>query len=44
MSLLRRLANRLRRQELLDPELAALERIFRTPAATRRNTRKGDQT
>ncbi|MFB6568265.1 hypothetical protein [Streptomyces noursei] len=40
MKLLRRLAAHLRRQEPLDHTLADLERIYRAPAARRRNTRK----
>lgn len=46
MNALRRLANRLKplRQEPLDPTLAELERIWRHPAATRRNTpRRGNR-
>lgn len=38
MNLLRRLAARLRRREPLDPQLAALETIWRHPAARHRNT------
>lgn len=40
MNRLRALAARLRRREPLDPQLAALEAIWRHPAARRRNTRK----
>lgn len=38
MNLLRRLAARHRRREPVDPHLAALERIYRAPAARHRNT------
>ena len=38
MNRLRALAARLRRREPLDPQLAALEAIWRHPAARRRNT------
>lgn len=40
MNALRWLVARLRRREPLDPQLAALEAIYRAPAARRRNTRK----
>lgn len=38
MNRLRALAARLRRRESLGPQIAALEQIYRHPAATRRNT------
>ncbi|WP_327223076.1 hypothetical protein OG229_02710 [Streptomyces platensis] len=38
MNRLRALAARLRRREPIDPQIAALEQIYRRPAATHRNT------